>query len=112
MKKLTGCVFLFLMAVLTAYGQQRQKYEFRRNLPVYADSLLKDLTYPMAWGNSTITDFNEWKKTARQKVFDCMLAPPPLANVNPNPNAGKKLTLSLTLTLIFSPRSSGRATVP
>jgi len=91
MKKLTGCVFLFLMAVLTAYGQQRQKYEFRRNLPVYADSLLKDLTYPMAWGNSTITDFNEWKKTARQKVFDCMLAPPPLANVNPNPNAGKKV---------------------
>ena len=55
----------------------RQKYEFMRNLPVYADSLLEDLKYPLAWGNSDITDFDEWKKVARQKVFDCMLMPPP-----------------------------------
>lgn len=59
--------------------QKRDKYEFMRNLPVYADSLIKDLTFPMAWGNSPITDFNEWKKAARQKVFDCMLTPPPPA---------------------------------
>ena len=26
----------------------RQKYEFMRNLPVYADSLLEDLKYPLA----------------------------------------------------------------
>lgn len=57
----------------------RQKYEFMRNLPVYADSLLEDLQYPLAWGNSDITDFNEWRKVARQKVFDCMLMPPPPA---------------------------------
>ena len=55
----------------------RQKYEFMRNLPVYADSLLEDLKYPLAWGNSDITDFEEWRKVARQKVFDCMLMPPP-----------------------------------
>ena len=55
----------------------RQKYEFMRNLPVYADSLLEDLKYPLAWGNSDITDFDEWRKVARQKVFDCMLMPPP-----------------------------------
>lgn len=58
-------------------AQQREKYEFQRNLPVYADSLLKDLTYPLAWGNSSIRNFKKWKKAARQKVFDCMLAPPP-----------------------------------
>lgn len=57
----------------------RMKYEFRRNLPVYADSLLEDLNYPLAWGNSDIKDFGEWKKVARQKVFDCMLMPPPAA---------------------------------
>ena len=57
----------------------RQKYEFMRNLPVYADSLLKDLKYPLAWGNSDITDFDEWREVARQKVFDCMLMPPPPA---------------------------------
>ena len=63
---------------LTANAQKRDRYEFKRNLPIYADSLIADLTYPMAWGNSTITDFNEWKRAARQKVFDCMLpAPPP-----------------------------------
>ena len=57
--------------------QQREKYEFMRNLPVYADSLLADLTYPMAWGNSGIQDFDAWRQAARQKVFDCMLTPPP-----------------------------------
>ena len=62
---------------LSAMGQKRPKYEFERNLPVYADSLLKDLTYPLAWGHSPIKSFKKWKKVARQKVFDCMLAPPP-----------------------------------
>ena len=62
-----------------AFAQQRNKYEFERNLPVYADSLLQDLTYPLAWGNSPIKDFKKWKETARQKVFDCMLMPPPEA---------------------------------
>ena len=66
-----------LLVGLTANAQQRERYEFKRNLPAYADSLLADLTYPLAWGNSTITDFSEWKRTARQKVFDCMLTPPP-----------------------------------
>ena len=58
-------------------AQKRGKYEFKRNLPVYADSLIKDLTYPLAWGNSDIKDFDAWRKVARQKVFDCMLTPPP-----------------------------------
>ena len=57
--------------------QQRAKYEFERNLPVYADSLIADLDYPLAWENSGIGNFDEWRQVARQKVFDCMLAPPP-----------------------------------
>ena len=57
--------------------QGREKYEFMRNLPVYADSLIADFDYPLAWGHSDIKDFDEWKKAARQKVFDCMLTPPP-----------------------------------
>ncbi|MBR1415504.1 MAG: prolyl oligopeptidase family serine peptidase [Prevotella sp.] len=69
---------MFLACCLTpAVGQKRSKYEFERNLPVYADSLLKDLTYPLAWGHSPIKSFKKWKKVARQKVFDCMLTPPP-----------------------------------
>ena len=68
-----------------ATAQKRAKFEFKRNLPVYADSLLKDLTYPMAWGNSPITDFTEWRRAARQKVFDCMLTPPPPFTHHPSP---------------------------
>ena len=72
--------FLILFSLyfsLSAQAQKRQKYEFMRNLPVYADSLLKDLTFPMAWGNSPIKDFDEWRRAARQKVFDSMLDAPP-----------------------------------
>jgi len=68
--------------LIFSFSQSRAKYEFRRNLPIYADSLLKDLTYPLAWGNSPITDFDEWRRAARQKVFDCMLTPPPPPPVN------------------------------
>lgn len=57
--------------------QKREKYEFMRNLPVYADSLIADLTYPMAWENSKVKNFKKWKRLARKKVFDCMLMPPP-----------------------------------
>ncbi len=55
----------------------RAKYEFQRNLPVYADSLIAHFDYPLAWENSGIKKFAKWKKVARQKVFDCMLMPPP-----------------------------------
>jgi hypothetical protein len=53
-----------------AQQQGREKYEFMRNLPVYADSLIADLTYPLAWGNSDIRDFDAWKQAAREKVFE------------------------------------------
>ena len=61
-KKTSQIILLSLFVVLTATAQKREKYEFIRNLPVYADSLIADLTYPMAWGNSEITDFDEWKR--------------------------------------------------
>ena len=72
-----GCLALLLLCSIQAYAQKRTKYEFMRNLPVYADSLIADFNYPLAWSNSGITDFNEWRRVARQKVFDCMLTPPP-----------------------------------
>ena len=80
--KLKFCVWAVLMILCcgNAMGQKRAKYEFKRNLPVYADSLIADFDYPLAWGNSDIRDFDEWRRVARQKVFDCMLTPPPPAN--------------------------------
>ena len=60
-----------------ASQQQREKYEFERNLPVYAEQLIADFDFPLAWGNSKIRNFNKWRKAAREKVFECMLTPPP-----------------------------------
>ena len=77
--RVAGVIGLLLLCVQVVCGQERVRYEFKRNLPVYADSLIVDLTYPLAWGNSKITDFNEWRQVARQKVFDCMLSAPPKA---------------------------------
>ncbi len=62
---------------LNATAQKREKFEFMRNLPVYADSLIAHFDYPLAWENSGFKKFSKWKKVARQKVFDCMLMPPP-----------------------------------
>ena len=79
-------LYLFLIIIVglsmtnPSFAQKREKYEFKRDLPVYADSLIKDLTYPLAWGNSDIKDFDVWRKVARQKVFDCMLTPPPVSS--------------------------------
>ena len=68
---------VLLLCSVNVFSQTRDKYEFMRNLPAYADSLIADLNYPLAWGHSDIKDFDEWRKVARQKVFDCMLTPPP-----------------------------------
>ena len=56
--------------------QKRENYEFYFEMPRYVEELKKELTYPMAWGNSPIKDFGKWKEAARAKVFECMMAPP------------------------------------
>ena len=56
--------------------QKRENYEFTFDLPRYVEQLKKELTYPLAWGNSDIKDFAEWKSVARAKVFECMMTPP------------------------------------
>ena len=76
-QKSYSIIVALLLISSFALAQKREKYEFKRNLPVYADSLIADFDFPLAWGNSDIKDFGEWKKSARQKVFDCMLIPPP-----------------------------------
>ena len=59
--------------------QKREKYEWQGEIPTYVETLKKELTYPMAWGNSPIRNFKKWKKAARGKVFECMMMPPKAA---------------------------------
>ena len=59
--------------------QKREKYEWQGDIPTYVETLKKELTYPMAWGNSPIRNFKKWKKAARAKVLECMMTPPKAA---------------------------------
>lgn len=73
---------LMLMAasmVAKAGVPESHKYEIERDMPLFLDSIKSELTYPLAWGNSEITDFDTWRSTAREKVVELMLAPPPRA---------------------------------
>ena len=77
-QKTNALIIAFMMfCCANVSAQKRAKYEFMRNLPVYADSLIAHFDYPLAWENSGFKKFAKWKKVARQKVFDCMLMPPP-----------------------------------
>ena len=83
MKRIIICCMMVLLQASVMFAQStkkklqtRENYEFYFDLPRYVEDLKKELTYPMAWGNSPIKNFNKWKKVARQKVFDCMMTPP------------------------------------
>ena len=76
MKNLFFCV-LGLVTSVTAFSQSVRGYELEREMPVFLDQLKKELTYPMAWGNSPVREFDEWRIQARSTVLDAMLAPPP-----------------------------------
>lgn len=71
---------MLLGGTLPGVAQAQVKpYEIERDMPLFLDSIKSELTYPLAWGNSEITDFDTWRSTARDKVVELMLAPPPRA---------------------------------
>lgn len=78
-KRVSLIVMVLAIGLVSVNGQKRVCYEFYKDFPVYADKLLAELTYPLAWGNCSETDFNKWKDAAREKVFKCMMTPPPAA---------------------------------
>jgi len=67
---------LFAQTATKPKLQKREKYEWDGDIPTYVETLKQELTYPMAWGNAPIKNFKEWKKLAREKVFECMMTPP------------------------------------
>lgn len=61
---------------LTVNAQNEEKYVFDGELPYFLDSLQKELTYPLAWGNSEVKQFDLWRSLARNKLREEMLLPP------------------------------------
>ena len=78
-------IIVLILAVLLPMGtsaqkksklQKRDRYEFSFDLPTYVEQLKTELTYPMAWGNSKTHNFSKWKRQAKAKVLECMMASP------------------------------------
>ena len=87
MKRIITYSIIALLQVSVAFAQvsqkpklqKREKYEWEGEIPTYVEQLKKELTYPMAWGNSPIRNFKKWKKAAMAKVLECMMTPPKAA---------------------------------
>lgn len=79
MKK-TLLLILLLSVGLNISSQEKEKpYEVIKNMPAFYQEIKKTLTWPMAWGNSPIQDFGEWRVAARNKLDSCLLPVPPAA---------------------------------
>lgn len=76
---LISMLLVLLFVPMHGRAQDQWGYEYWHDIPVYVDSIQAQLTYPLAWGNSPINDFSEWRQTARSKVLECMMTPPPKA---------------------------------
>lgn len=75
MKKLFIAILAFIS--LTSSAQEEvQKYMFDGELPTCLDEMQKELTYPMAWRNSDIRQFDLWRSAARDVLRREMLLPP------------------------------------
>jgi hypothetical protein len=90
------------------------------NLPVFRDRLAERMTHPLSWLSAKHTSFEEWRRTARGKVVECLLAPPPkvpfaptvIAEEDRGSYVAKKVVFSLTgdsrvLGLLLVPRGKG-----
>ena len=55
----------------------------RDNLPAFRDPLAGRLTFELSWTTGKETGFAAWRRKARARVFDCLLAPPPPAPFDP-----------------------------
>lgn len=75
MKKLF--IFIFALVTLNLSAQkERQEYMFDGELPVCLEEMQQELSYPMAWGNSDIRQFDLWRSSARDVLRREMLLPP------------------------------------
>lgn len=71
--KRESVVILLLASLLRVYAvTPSQGYETTGDLPLYYETLREELTFPDAWGNSAITDYDAWREYARTLLMDCL----------------------------------------
>lgn len=75
-------LFLLCSLHLSIYSQTECNIcELIRNMPIFYQEIKQTLTWPMAWGNSPVKDFDEWRVAARNKLDSCLLPVPPAAKM-------------------------------
>lgn len=67
---LSLCGGLFYFSLIASVPSSH--YETQCDMPCYYESLREELTYPDAWGNSEITNFDKWREHARGVLLDCL----------------------------------------
>lgn len=72
----TAAAILATIALSAGAQNEVQKYMFDGDLPVCLDQMQQELTFPMAWGNSDIRQFDLWRSAARDVLRREMLMPP------------------------------------
>jgi dienelactone hydrolase len=86
MKKLL--VFLLVLFPQAFFSQSVKDSAYqtnvvRDNLPSFYTVLAERLTFPLSWSSGNFNDFNTWRTTARAKVMECLLKPPPSIPFHP-----------------------------
>jgi dienelactone hydrolase len=81
------CILMTAMIIhnLTISAQQAD-YETLgviANLPVFYKKLAERQVYQLSWLQGDRGDFSTWRTEARNKIFECMLTPPPVVPFQP-----------------------------
>lgn len=79
MKKffLWACIASLSTLSIAQDNRQYLPYGIVNNMPTFYDKIKETLTFPMAWGNSPIQDYNTWRQEARNVFISCLLPVPP-----------------------------------
>ncbi len=97
-----------------------QTFGAKSDLPVFRDRVAERMTFPGSWLSGQYRDFAAWRRTARERVMQCLLAPPPPAPFEPTiiaeqdrgTHTARKIVFNLTadsrvLGLLLVPKGRG-----
>ncbi|MDO4162944.1 MAG: alpha/beta hydrolase family protein [Bacteroides sp.] len=77
MRHIAILVLAFVFLKANAQTDSLPTYGVVKNMPVFYEQLKQQLTYPQAWGNSSVRSFKKWRKEARKTLMECMQIVPP-----------------------------------
>lgn len=80
-------IYLFLFLLFSTSSMARQiahAWELENNMPRYYEAMKEGLTYPDAWGNSEIDDFESWRSYARELLLDALQYTPDTTQFAPH----------------------------